>query len=325
MEIYHLAWGEIADHYHPATGQWSGPHSRSYSTLLRPETGALFDRTAGRPERPSEPNLESHRIRHDCPEDLRHQFRETEDSGEIKDTFIAGKQPVTGTTWMSPELSFGTANRSDLWNQRRPLIAYWGSQEAPAYLRLRFLNENYDFSAAQIFTSQLEDRAVAAINFATNGGNKHVSIDRIENATFVTADLRLRVELGGAASSASISTPENATGTAKIVHGNTTVSLSLPTATLGDLSGNWETGRDGNVAWLDLVLYHGKAREFDLALIDTAVIALAISFDPESSPAACASETTDGTTTVSWDEMWVSVPARPAKVHELHDAATFGE
>jgi hypothetical protein len=31
--LYRLAWQEIAQHFHPSTQQWAGPHSRCYSTL----------------------------------------------------------------------------------------------------------------------------------------------------------------------------------------------------------------------------------------------------------------------------------------------------
>jgi len=35
-----MAWRTIAEHYHPATGQWAGPHSRAYSDLLNEDTRA---------------------------------------------------------------------------------------------------------------------------------------------------------------------------------------------------------------------------------------------------------------------------------------------
>src|SRR4030095_16033419 len=33
-DLLDMAWRMAAEHFHPATKQWAGPHSRSYSTLL---------------------------------------------------------------------------------------------------------------------------------------------------------------------------------------------------------------------------------------------------------------------------------------------------
>jgi len=35
-KLRRVAWETICHHYHPGTSQWSGPHSRAYSDLLRP-------------------------------------------------------------------------------------------------------------------------------------------------------------------------------------------------------------------------------------------------------------------------------------------------
>ncbi len=45
--LYDLVWGDIAQHFHPPTRQWSGPHSRNYSTLLGTRELAFFQRALG--------------------------------------------------------------------------------------------------------------------------------------------------------------------------------------------------------------------------------------------------------------------------------------
>lgn len=43
-ELYHLVWEDIALHFHAPSRQWAGPHSRCYSTLLKPATLSLLAR-----------------------------------------------------------------------------------------------------------------------------------------------------------------------------------------------------------------------------------------------------------------------------------------
>lgn len=42
--LYHIAWEEIAQHFHAPTRQWAGPHSRCYSTLLDAGVLAMIQR-----------------------------------------------------------------------------------------------------------------------------------------------------------------------------------------------------------------------------------------------------------------------------------------
>ncbi|MBT2288993.1 hypothetical protein J7E73_07570 [Paenibacillus albidus] len=46
-ELIDMTWKTVAEHYHPATGQWSGPHSRCYETLLNEQSGAFLQVATG--------------------------------------------------------------------------------------------------------------------------------------------------------------------------------------------------------------------------------------------------------------------------------------
>lgn len=35
--LFRNAWKTVADHFHPATGQWAGPHSRDYTLFMTRE------------------------------------------------------------------------------------------------------------------------------------------------------------------------------------------------------------------------------------------------------------------------------------------------
>lgn len=320
-EIYKIAWNDIAVRHHPPTGQWSGPHSRSYHTLLRTDRAALFDRVAGRTPRPHESDLESHRLRHECPDDLRPLFRDLTEPREVIQTFAKGEHPVIGTTWITPGFSLGTANRADLWNQRRPLLAYWGTLERPAYLRLRFLNDGYDFAAVQFFSAQQKNQVVAGINFATNGGNKHVSIDRIKDATIRTSDFRLRFELGGAGRKATVHPAKLPQGTVRIEQGDARIALSVRHARIGGMTGTWETGEDQETTWIDLVFHHGDPREIDFSALKEAVIGFALQCNAAGDPADADCKIAAGTLTLTWSSLDLSVPIRPDTQKVLQTSA----
>ena len=106
---------------------------------------------------------------------------------------------TVGTTYLHPQFALGSINRGDLWNQRRPLIAHFGTAAAPGYLQLRFLKNDYDFSSAILHGTQREGLVVGAVNLITNGGDTHISLDKVKAAKIRARDLRLRFELGGPA------------------------------------------------------------------------------------------------------------------------------
>ena len=73
--LYTVGWEMIARHYHKPTGQWTGPHSRSYSTLVRPSFyGILYQASDGQINLPNqEPRIDV-KIKHNIPNHLMHYF-----------------------------------------------------------------------------------------------------------------------------------------------------------------------------------------------------------------------------------------------------------
>jgi hypothetical protein len=193
-ELYHIGWQEIAQHNHLPTQQWSGPHSRSYGTLLFDDIKNFIWSSVNGTLDP--------RLLLPLPDDLRtyflsplitpRQFNKTyqrDPSGQVPN--------LVGTTYLHPLFTIGSIAWAEMWNQRRPLIAYWGTQNKPSYLQLRFLHDNYDFSDIIYYSVQNEGRVLAGLVFATNGGDVFPSQDRIQNATIKAKDLRIRFQIGG--------------------------------------------------------------------------------------------------------------------------------
>ncbi len=318
-EIYGMAWKDIASHFHAPTRQWAGPHSRCYQTLLTPEPLDLIQRaTGGRVafgvDRPS---LEELHLPAPCPAELEPMFTHLEKRREFRQTFIKGEPPVIGTTLLDPEFALGSVNRADLWNQRRPLIAYFGTARNPAYLRVRFLHDDYDFATTQFFSVQKGGCVLGGIDFATDGGDRHPSLDKIQNGTITAKDLRLRFEFGGAAASLDLIAPKTLAEAAQVKFGKTRFELRVPWAVWGNNTGAWQTGKDAQkgLALLDVVLYRGELKAFRMSELGRAAVALLVSVNE--TPASVAAESSTDTLKISGAGLGLEIPIRPGRLGEL--------
>jgi hypothetical protein len=279
-DLVRHAWEEIAKHFHAPTRQWAGPHSRAYRSLNSESTLALIQRaTAGRVAFGIDtPDRDELRLPLHCPPDLEPLFASLATPRTVTETFIKRSQ-IVGTTYLHPQFALGSINRGDLWNQRRPLLAHFGTAAAPGYLQLRFLKNDYDFSSAIFRSAQREGLVVGAVNFITNGGDTHISLDKVKAAKIRARDLRLRFELGGPASknaTLALTSPTTATLTCSAL----TFHVTLARARLGALAGKLTTGQTADLRYLDVEFYHGDDREFDLAALGEAITAFALSVGP---------------------------------------------
>jgi hypothetical protein len=143
-----------------------------------------------------------------CPDELlplfapapRHQHRELFIEGTtLVDNLDVTKRAsavagVEGTTLLTPAFALGSANRSDFWIQRRPLIAYWGGiHRPPTCMQMRVVKDDYDFTSGLLYSAQNMGSVLGTIRFRSDGGDKHPSLDKIQNGTFSLT--RMRVEL----------------------------------------------------------------------------------------------------------------------------------
>lgn len=321
-EVYRMAWAEIANHFHPPTRQWAGPHSRAYSTLLRPsdlafiEAGTGGKASFGLPE--SARAGEEHRVSCPCPPDLIPLFIEMKQPRRVVTTFIPDtKTPTIGTTFLEPRYALGTINRGTFWNQARPLILYFGTIKEPSYFRVRLLHDGYDLAAGRIFCRQQEGNVLAAVVFATDGGDKHPSLDKIKDATLTASDLRLRFEVGGAAARFSLPNVQPDATQTLLDLGGLPVRLVIGPARFGDTPVVRETGKDANTAYLDLVLYSGAAHPINLAAINAAAVGFGIQVgSADDSPLKTVEQ--EETLKITFHDMSLSFPIKPLPSAEVN-------
>lgn len=209
--IHERAWLHLGRHWHVPTRQLAGPMSRCYSTDIG---SPLWIQKAlnGRIEFMSRAEIERRRPAgeaevaiHDyrCPESVAPLFLAEAAPHQHREIFIPAQapvRPVQGATWLDRDFCLGSANRSDFWIQRRPLLAYWGGPGRPArFVQMRFLKDDYDFSSALIYTVQERNCILGLVNFRSPGGDKHISLDPIQNGEFQAARLRLCLDIAGLA------------------------------------------------------------------------------------------------------------------------------
>lgn len=313
--LYSIGWEIIAKHYHKPSGQWAGPHSRSYSTLVKPSFYAILkEGSNGKIDVGMEEKRNDVKIKHQIPAHLMHYFLSPEYPRTVSDIFEKDEPQTTGTCYLTEKFALSTANRSSLWNQRRPFLAYWGSVQSPKYLQVRFLHDNYDFSAATFYGSQHQNKVLACIGFISNGGDKHISIDRLKDGKFLAKDLRLRFEFGNVKNAEELMVPASVNEQFEISLDQLKFKLQLLKAEFDGAKGYWEKGSDGKNSWIDLVFYSGAEKEIDLTKIEKAAAGFIFELDAtgKKMPLKRANVSEEaGLMKIEWEGLKVETPLKP--------------
>ncbi|MNO54815.1 hypothetical protein D3C76_452950 [compost metagenome] len=289
-ELIDLTWRTVAGCYHPATAQWSGPHSRSYETLLNKQSKAFLQLATrgevmffGWEELPYEEEWYKSGI--ECPADLLEAFSVPR-TQEIKQLYEGDEADGTGkwaVTYMTPRISIGSFTYSDLWNQRRPLLVYADNNGFPAYMQLRCLHDGYDFCSARFKSKQEQGQVLFGIDFITDGGDTHPNLD-LTGGAIEAGDLRLRLEIGGWLEGVvAESTEEGAAIRIGDVHCVLTTWFAAFTGHAGARRDwTWEVQETADRILVDLILYSGPRKRMDLHALQQA--AMVFSLDMEQAP-----------------------------------------
>ena len=341
-ELHDFAWHHMARRFHAPTRQWAGPHSRCYSTLQGREFLAYLDaRSGGRlhflPPDEVDEGWPRKAIR--MPESVLPYFGPLAEPRTETEVFVpAGENTaqLVGTTYLHPKFTLGSVNRSDLWNQRRAVVAYWGTPDEPSYLHLRFLHDGYDFCSAWVFTAQHEGSLLTAVTFSTDGGDTHPSLDKVKDGRIHASDLRLRLEIGGAAAKRVESREWNIAEPLNLSLDGLNLNLQVPSSSFG-AQGVWGRvlgARDAgavmrprpgqrpgaDAAAVDVIVHTGSEKVFELAQLRPTFVALALGIGPGVAKYPWAKVTANGDLTLSWDlptPLRLSAPIGPVPAAEL--------
>ncbi|MDD4992789.1 MAG: hypothetical protein PHR83_11190 [Paludibacter sp.] len=312
--LYSIGWEMIARHYHQPTGQWAGPHSRSYSTLVSPSFYAILKQGSnGKIVTVIEEKRRDVKIKHQIPEYLLHYFLSPEYPRTETDVFEKTEPKIIGTCYMTDKYVLSTANLSSLWIQRRPFLAYWGNAQNPKYLQVRFFHDFYDFTSVNFQSQQKENNVLAGISFSTNGGDKHPSFDRLKDGRFKAKDLRLRFEFGNV-KAADLTIPSSDNAIKSFFINGLQFNIQLYQTIFDQLKGHWEKGGDEKSSWVDFVIYSGAETDFDLSEMKQAVMSFTFSMGiqgihlPTDKPDFSIK---DGILNTKWNGLILNIPVKP--------------
>ncbi|MBC7319205.1 hypothetical protein H5T89_01035 [bacterium] len=276
-----VAWRCVALHFHPPTGQWAGPHSRCYNNI---QGVTLWSRiqlaTEGKVRFLDEEELYTdinwHRIKMKCPDSYIDYFIVLDEPRFIREVFYKGDKSLspelrsiigipfyptlTATTYLSTSYCVGTFSKADFWNQRRGFIGYLGSRNNSTYLQLRCLHDGYDYSSGLLHTVQLENRILGIVNFATDYGDTHISLDKVKDATIRAKDLRLRLEFGGYIDKINLPYSSNLDDTIITYLDSVKLGVKFPRVSFGNYTVKLEIDGNDKNKWIDIVFYSGEER-----------------------------------------------------------------
>ena len=328
--LYDLVWGDIARHYHPPTRQWSGPHSRSYSTLLRDRELAFFQRALGSTVRLFEgelpPDMEANRLHVVCPARYVDHFRAIDEPREVVQIYSQGTPPVVGTTYLDETVSLASVNRGSFWNQQRAIVGYWNGSN-PSALQVQVLHDGYDYSSASVFTQQSGPHVLAALVFATDGGDTHPSLDKIKDATIQATDLRLRFQItnGG---NLGLRPPQPVDRLRiSMPLGDARLCLRVAHTAFGSNEIILEESTTDGDTCIDFVLYQGEPTAINFAEVESAVIVFGLQLAPTDAPLplpVVKVSSKKGLLTARWETprgtLALTVPEKPGPGREITEA-----
>ncbi len=202
-EINDFVWKGIAEHFFVPLNEWAAPNARRYEDFLTNEQLSEI-MAAAKGEDGGVSGLLAMHSRLKCPEKYRKYFFETEERYIQRINSFGYMYPYfafaqVNTTYMTKEYVLGSFNRSEMWNQIRPLQMFFGDVEHKKSLRLRVLHDGYDFSSGLLHCVQDKNKILGSIGFSTDRGDRHVSIDTLRDGCFKASELSVSFELTGKA------------------------------------------------------------------------------------------------------------------------------
>jgi len=277
-ELLDMTWNSVADYYHATTGQWSGPHSRCYNTLLNDHHKAFLQYATGGTlqffewaDFPYEEEWYKSGIH--CPEAAAARMLVAEER-ELKKCYAINEHDQSekwATTYMTPDYTIGSFNKEIMWNQTRTLLAYLDNGGQPTYMHLRCLHDGYDYCSAIFNSVQRKEHVLYGVHFITNGGDTHPNLDKIDG-TIEAADFRLRVEISGCLERME----SQAEGKEAVIRigGASGITITLHNwfaafdeRQAEDSSWRWEINEVDGVLGVDWVIYSGERKTIDFRQI----------------------------------------------------------
>lgn len=323
-ELADMAWETVALHYHKATGQMAGPHYRAYAYMLPDSTWVAIEQALDHKIRLVKdydaieggcgynPSLR-------CPEKYIPYF--TEDCGErvVDQTFAHNQMAYT---YMNDTYTLGTLHLENMWHQHRDVLGYFGTHDEPFAFCLKCMHDGFDYCSAIAGSVQDKGRALSVIGFMTNGGDTHINLDKVKNATISAEDFRLQWEFYGNIDALKVTDHGDNTYTVTEEKSGFAVKVGFPFAVMSGYPVTYEVTRDGKCLHISAVLYHGERRDINFKELDKAALVAFCEADAKGDTPAVICKEEDGCVKATFENLAVSCVMKPSvngtKQAEIH-------
>ncbi|MFH1498506.1 MAG: hypothetical protein ABII82_11855 [Verrucomicrobiota bacterium] len=294
--IHALCWRGIANSLHPPTGQLCGPHARAYddtlsathSELLGAELGVPLFLPAGMPE-PHERGRDIVNLllipRLPCPDDVRRDILDAPRGRLVRQDYVRSPDPEVrrqSTMWFDGDACLGSVNVENLWQQRRPAVAYWKVGDTVAMLRVRLTHGGRDFASGVLRTAQAGPELLSVCSLVTNKADSHDHMDLPPDGVFRLDQLALCVEL--TAPDARVS--GDAAAGYELAAGDRTVAVRPSHAEFGGHPVAWEIRAEPGKASVRAVINGGAPVALVPAQMRNVAIGFRLALQPPGEPLA---------------------------------------
>ena len=289
-----LFWKMMAEHFDYNTLQLNGPQERAYSDFVNINflkvigigTGIDFTKHPKFSvyfQGKEDTYFEDTRIKPICPKEYIPYFNGEKCFNSVFGRVTDGcNYPYFGyakaaTTYKCNKYAIGTVNRSELWNQHRPILGYIYSEGKDVCFRVKCLHDGYDFSSGAFHCVQYEGNILASINFSKNRGDTHIDLDRLKDTVLSAEDLRIVFEFSGNTKSIKHHCTEN--GIILNING-TEMRITPFICEFGDAEIKKELDISEEKIQYSLILHSGQRKNIDLAIPERAMAAFTVEFMP---------------------------------------------
>ena len=324
-QINDYIWSVMAEHFDYATLQLGGPQCRAYEDFLPKghlelimSACGLYENFRNHPLAPKKlEHVETNAV---CPEEYIPYF-----SGEKKwkngrriimrgfnYPYFAFTQAVCH--FRGDGFNLGTFNREELWNQRRPLIAYINGKESPYCFRVKCYHDGFDFSSAVLHCVQKDGNVLGNINFSSDRGDTHIGLDPVTNATIEAEDLRIMFEITGDTDNINYKTTEKHI---EITVGSVPIRISNIYTRFGNFPIRITTEKNAKNFRYSIILYSGEKREINFAKLEEAISVFTVEMGKFAKASKCHVIQNDKFLETEWlidnDKLKLETPKRAEK------------
>lgn len=197
-----MQWGYTLEHFCADNGQWTGPQSRCYETIQGARLLSFLQVGAdGRAQliSPEKMELEPMWLQAGLhiPDRWIGMLNARDSHFFHRHPVLLDKPEIYASQFRRGSQSLGSFSFCDFWTQRRPVIAYFGNDSAPCYLRLRCMHDDFDFTSGLMACSQNKNVLVCGMSLCNDHGDRHFTMDPIEGEQITAGYLAFRFEFGG--------------------------------------------------------------------------------------------------------------------------------